>query len=209
MIDLTQTKEQMLAEIKASAKVFANSMHDPADPGFVALDEAYLVVQGQTPDELLPVLNTAFAARCADVPPPQLRRHLLYPLKKALGNAYKWGNHKDPAKRITVETVATKIGLLVIISDQGEGFDVPSIVGQFRSGERYFTHGGSGLKHFDRAKSLISYTNGGRTLLLRFLYVSGSGKAMTAAASPTVRMAGEAACLQAFLPTATGRTMET
>src|SRR5687767_1190634 len=45
MIDLTRTKEQMLAEINVSAKVFAKCMHDPADPGFVALDEAYLVVQ--------------------------------------------------------------------------------------------------------------------------------------------------------------------
>jgi hypothetical protein len=179
-------------------------MHDPTDPSFVALDEVYLIVQGQTPDELLPVLNAAFAARCADVPPQQLRRHLLYPLKKALGNAYKWGNHKDPTKQITVETVATKIGLLVTISDQGEGFDVPGIVGQFRSGERYFTHGGSGLKHFDRAKSLISYTNGGRTLLLRFLCAPEFGQAMTTATRPI----DEAACLQAFLPTATGRTME-
>jgi hypothetical protein len=208
MIDLTHTKEQMLAEINASAKVFANCMHDPADPGFVALDEAYLVVQGQTPEELLPVLSAVFAARCADVAPQQLHRNLLDPLKKGLGNAYKWGNHKDPAKRITVATVATKTGLLVAISDQGEGFDVPGIVGQFRSGKRYFTHGGSGLKHFERAASLISYANGGRTLLLRFLCVREPDKAIPAAASPPFERASDAACTQAFLTTATGRTME-
>jgi hypothetical protein len=200
MIDLTHTKEQMLAEIKASAHVFANCLHDPADPDFVALDEAYLIVQGQTPEALLPALNAAFAARCADVPPHQLRRHLLYPVKKGLGNAYKWGNHKDPTKHLTVETVATKTGLLVTISDQGEGFDVPGIVGQFRSGKRYFTHGGSGLKHFDRARSLISYANGGRTLLLRFLCALEPGTALTAA--------GEAACLPALLSPASGRKME-
>jgi hypothetical protein len=208
MIDLTHTKEQMLAEINASATVFAHAIYDAADPDFVALDEVYLVVQGQTPDELLPVLNAAFAARYADVPAPQLYRHLLYLLKKAVGNAYKWGNHKDPAKRIRVEAVATRTGILVAISDQGEGFDVPGIVGQFRSGKHYFTHGGSGLKHFDRTKSLISYANGGRTLLLRFLCVLEPGKAMTAAASPTVGTASQAACLQAFQPTATGRTMK-
>jgi hypothetical protein len=200
MIDLMHTKEQMLAEIKASANVFANRLHDPADPDFVALEEAYLIVQGQTPEALLPVLNAAFAARCADVPPHQLRRHLLYPLKKGIGNAYKWGNHKDPAKRITVETVATRTGLLVTISDQGEGFDVPGIVGQFRSGKRYFTHSGSGLKHFDRARSLISYTNGGRTLLLRFLCLLEPGKALPAA--------GEAAGLPALWSTDSGRKME-
>jgi hypothetical protein len=208
MIDLTHTKEQMLAEINASAKVFANCLHDAADPNFVALDEVYLIVQGQTPAELLPVLSVAFAARCADAPPQQLHRDLLDPLKKGLGNAYKWGNHKDPVKRITVEAMATKIGLLVAISDQGEGFDVPGIVGQFHSGKRYFTHGGSGLKHFARAKSLISYVNGGRTLLLRFLCAQEPGRDMTAAASPPVGTAGEAESAQAFLPTATGRKME-
>jgi hypothetical protein len=200
MIDLTHTKEQMLAEIKASANVFAHCLHDPADPDFVTLEEAYLIVQGQTPEALLPVLNAAFTARCADVPPHQLHRHLLYPVKKGIGNAYKWGNHKDPAKRITVETVATRAGLLVSIADQGEGFDVSGIVDQFRSGKRYFTHGGSGLKHFDRARSLISYANGGRTLLLRFLCVLEPGKAIPAA--------GEAGCLPALLSTASGRKME-
>ena len=183
MIDLNHTKEQMLAEINASEKACANCLYDAADPDFVALDEACLMVQGKTPDELLPVLNATFSARCADIPARQLRRDLLYLLKKGLGNAYKWGNHKDPAKRITVETVATKTGLLVAISDQGEGFDVQGVVGQFRRGERHFTHGGSGFRHFDRAQSLISYTNDGRTLLLRFLYIPEPEKAITAAAT--------------------------
>jgi hypothetical protein len=44
MIDLNHTQEQMLAEIKASAKAFANGLRDPADPGFVALDEVCLMV---------------------------------------------------------------------------------------------------------------------------------------------------------------------
>jgi hypothetical protein len=183
MIDLHYTKEHMLAEIKASEKACANCLHNPAAPDFVVLDEACLRVQGQTPDELLPALSATFSARCADVPPRQLRRDLLAPLKKGLGNAYKWGNHKDPAKRITVETVATKTGLLVAISDEGAGFDVPRVVGQFRRGERHFTHGGSGFRHFDRAKSLCSYTNNGRTLLLRFLYMPEPGQALTVAAT--------------------------
>lgn len=206
MIDLTHTKEHMLAEINASEHVFAHCLHDPADPGFVVLDEAYLLVHGHTPEALLPVLTAAFSARYAAVPPPQLHRHLLDPLKKGLGNAYKWGNLKDPAKWITVETVVTKTGLLVAISDQGAGFDVPGTVDQFRRGQCYFTHGGSGLKHFNRAKSLISYANSGRTLLLRFLCVLEPGRTVTTTVSPPYRAAGDATCVPTFMATATGRT---
>jgi hypothetical protein len=190
MIDLNHAQEQMLAEIKASAKAFVNCLRDPADPGFVVLDEAYLMVQGETPHELLAVLNAAFTERYADVPPQQLSRDLLYLLKKGLGNAYKWGNHKDPTKRITVEIVATQTGVLITISDEGEGFDVQGIVGQFRSGERHFTHGGSGFRHFEKSPSLISYADGGRTLLIRFLCVPEPGKTITTAASPAFRTAG-------------------
>ncbi|HEX5940726.1 MAG TPA: hypothetical protein VFY66_00550 [Anaerolineales bacterium] len=191
MIDLNHTQEQMLAEIKASAKAFVNCLRDPADPGFVALDEVCLMVQRKTPHELLAVLNAAFTERYADVPPQQLSRDLLYLLKKGLGNAYKWGNQKDPTKRITVEIVATKTGVLVTISDEGEGFDVQGIVGQFRSGERHFTHSGSGFRHFEKSQSLISYANGGRMLLIRFLCVPEPGKTMTTAASPAFRTAGD------------------
>jgi hypothetical protein len=169
----------MLAEINASEKAFAHRLNNPADPDFVALDEACLVVQGRTPDELLPVLSAAFSERYADVPPQQLHRDLLYLLKKGLGNAYKWGNQKDPTKQITVEAVVTKTGVLVTISDEGEGFDVPSILGQFYRGERHYTHGGSGFRHFAKAKSLISYANGGRTLLLRFAGVAAPGNVST------------------------------
>jgi hypothetical protein len=126
-------------------------------------------LQGKTPDDLLPVLNAAFSWRFANLPREQLFGDLIYLLKKGLGNAYKWGNQKDPAKRITVEAVTTKAGALVAISDEGEGFDVNGVLRRFQSDEHYFTHGGSGFKHFNKAKSLISYADGGRTLLICFL----------------------------------------
>jgi hypothetical protein len=199
MIDLNHTREQMLAEIKASEKAFANCMHDPADPGFIALVEARLIVQGKTPEDLLPILNVAFSKRFADIPSEQLFHDLIHPLKKGLGNAYKWGNHKDPAKWITVEAVVTNRGALVAISDEGEGFDAKGILGQFRSGEHYFAHGGSGFTHFDRAKSLISYANGGRTLLIRFLCVPEPGRALTATESAALGMAGNQEFMKSLL----------
>lgn len=169
MIDLNYTKAQMLADINASEKVWANHLTEMPAPEFVTLEEAFLVVSGSTPDEFLSGLDVALSARFADVPPEKRHRDLYYPLKKGLGNAYKWGNRKDPEKEITVEVVATKTGALIAIADEGEGFDVDLILQQFQGNEQYYAHGGSGFEHFERAQSVISYAERGRTLLIRFL----------------------------------------
>lgn len=169
MIDLDRTKAQMLAEINVSEKAWTNRLSDLTAPDFATLDEVLLAVRGNTPDDFLSGLDAAFAARFASVPPEKLIRDLYYPLKKGLGNAYKWGNRKDPEKQITVEVVATKTGALVAIADEGEGFDVDGILRRFQGDVQYFSHGGSGFEHFNRAQSVISYADGGRTLLIRFL----------------------------------------
>ncbi|MCI0633569.1 MAG: hypothetical protein L0206_06590, partial [Actinobacteria bacterium] len=109
-------------------------------------------------------------SRCLDDVAPERRfEELLYPLKKAVGNAYKWGNRRDPSRRITVAAVVTRAGALVGVSDEGEGFDPQAILEARREGRRSFTHGGSGFDHFQKSPSKISYTDGGRTLLLLFM----------------------------------------
>ncbi len=199
MIDLDHTKEQMLAEINASENALAKCLNDPSDPLFASLDEARLVVRGQTPDNLLPRLNGALAKRFANIPSEQLIRDLIYPLKKGLGNAYKWGNQKDPGKHITVETVATRTGAMVAISDEGEGFEVKGILHRFHADEHYFTHGGSGFVYFNRTKSLISFANGGRTLLIRFLCAPAPGTALMAKKSSAFGLAGDEEFMKSFL----------
>ncbi|MGH7600427.1 MAG: ATP-binding protein [bacterium] len=198
MIDLNRTKAQMLAEINASEKAWANRLSDPTAPGFVALDEAVLVVHGNTPDDFLSGLDSAFAARFASVPPEKLIRDLYYPLKKGLGNAYKWGNRKDPDKQITVEVVATKTGALITIADEGDGFDIDGILRRFQGDGQYFSHGGSGFEHFNRAQSLISYADGGRTLLIRFLCAPEPAETPAADNSP-MRMAGNEPFMKSLL----------
>ena len=172
MFDLNHTKARMLQEINASEEAFANRVSDPADVAFASADEARLILRAKRPDELLPSLRTALCKRFALLAPEQLHGDLIYLLKKGVGNAYKWGNRKDPAKGISVEAVVTEGGAVVAISDDGEGFDVEGVVVKFRAGERFFTHGGSGFRHFEKARSLISYADGGRTLLIRFLCAS-------------------------------------
>jgi hypothetical protein len=198
MIDLTRTRGDLLLEIGASARALANRLTDPADPRFVSLDEACLTVEGGTPGDLSRVLGPAISRRFAHVPAEQLFDDLLYLLKKGLGNAHKWGNRQDPAKRIVVETVVTSFGAVVAISDAGEGFDPGRVLGQLRGGESYYTHGGSGFKHFQRAKSLVSYADGGRTLLVRFACASGEARDAGAQES-SVRGASSAASVTSDL----------
>jgi hypothetical protein len=175
MIDLNRTRAGMFAEIHASAHILDSPLRWSGVPGgppvveaFASKSEVCLLVQGTTPAAVLPVLNDAFTARFGDIRPQQLVRDLLDPIRKGVGNAYKWGNLRDPSRQISVEAVATRSGAVVSISDEGAGFDVQSVIQKYREHQKYFTHGGSGIKHFEKARSSISYSNGGRTLLIRF-----------------------------------------
>jgi hypothetical protein len=177
MVDLSCTKEQMLKAIYASHEAFVNRFSDPSSPALVSLDEVSLVIRGTTPDQLWCVLNDVLSKRFAHVRAERLLSDLMYPVKKGLGNAHKWGNQRDTGKDITVETVITRTGAVLSISDEGRGFDPEAILSKVCRSEHYFTHGGSGFHHFAKTQSLISYTNGGRTLLLCYRDVPDSGAA--------------------------------
>jgi hypothetical protein len=161
MVDLSRTEAQMLADIDWKSTLIT--------PGVPPQTDALWRVTGRTPDELLTILQTALSRRYAHVLKPHVSADLIYLVKKGLGNAYKWGNERDSEKLIAVTMVMTDIGAVIRISDQGKGFDVARVVEQFTRHERYFVHGGSGFSHFHNARSIISYADGGRTLLIRFL----------------------------------------
>jgi hypothetical protein len=129
---------------------------------------------------MLPRLIAALSARFADVAPHMLKRDLLRPLKRAVGNAYKRGNKMDADKWITVEVVVTRKGALIEVSDEGAGFDVGAIVDKLRSGEKYFAFAGKGFKRYAKAESVVSFDNGGRTFRACFM-------ATPAVAAPAAR----------------------
>jgi anti-sigma regulatory factor (Ser/Thr protein kinase) len=170
VIDLAYSRERMLADIGSPPD--AAPVGDLADPRarahFVERDAARLVARVHAPQDILPSLDAALAARFAAVEPARLQRNLLLPLKKALGNAHKRGNRLDPAKCIALEVVVTRRGAFVEVSDEGEGFDVAGTCARFRTGERYFAHGGSGFRKFEKARAVVSFDDGGRTFRVRF-----------------------------------------
>ncbi len=172
MIDLTRTEEQLLAEIRTDA-----------------IGETELALRGKTPDELLPTLMETFSSRYESVPSDYVFKELSYLVKKGLGNAYKWGNECAPERALTVRAVMTDIGAVVAIGDEGNGFDVSNVLARFLHNDGYSRHGGSGFFHFHEASSVVSYADGGRTFLIRFLRSHGNGAAMREAvgSAPVVR----------------------
>lgn len=169
MIDLARTRSSLLHDIGVSNETLVRRVEGPDDDRFLELDEAVLTVRGGTPAELLPVLATALSRRFSGVSKKRLRDDLLYLLKKGIGNAYKWGHDRDPERSITVYLVVSRTGAVASVTDEGAGFDVARTVDKLLEGECYYTHGGSGFKNFRRTRSLVSYENSGRTLLIRFL----------------------------------------
>jgi hypothetical protein len=168
MVDLGRTEQEMLSEIGVPGGTAPADTRAPGKPWRLV---------GRTPADLLPVLTTTFCDCYAHVPARHVFDDLIYPVKKALGNAYKWGNRTDREKLLIVTSVMTPTGAVIKITDQGDGFDVRHVIES-----RSFTHGGSGVTHFHRTQSVISFADGGRTLLIRFLSDTGSSGTVASAA---------------------------
>jgi hypothetical protein len=177
MVDLARTEEQMLAEIGWAASSTAEWTSTTSGNG--SAPDGPWRLTGRTPDELLGILRKAFSSRYAHLPKAHVSADLIYLVKKGLGNAYKWGNTRDSQKLLRVSTIVTDIGAVIKISDQGDGFDPGHVVEQFARHERYFSHAGSGFSHFHNTTSVISYADGGRTLLIRFLCDAEAGRVIS------------------------------
>ena len=171
MIDLSLTRAAMLKEIEAPP-LNGNPLTDLTDPRLL-VSNAHLVFHGHTRNDLFPPVEVVMSERFARVPRLELIRELLVPLKSALGNAHKRGNHADASKSILVEAVLTPKGALVAVSDEGEGFDVAMVLRHLRNRERYFTNVGHGFRRLDDTTSRVTYEDGGRTALLCFLLPNG------------------------------------
>src|SRR5438105_3044616 len=166
MIDLSRTRAELLAEIDAP-KLPGDRLSGLTDLRAASVN-AHVRVCGRGRDELFPLLKIALSERFAAVPRLQIIRDLLLPLRNILGNAYKHGNGCDPTKVISVEIVLTSKGALIAVTDEGSGFDVALTFRRFQGQESYFANHGVGFRNLHRAISMVSYENGGRTVLLCF-----------------------------------------
>src|SRR6266542_3420800 len=166
MIDLSRNRAELLAEIGA-VEPTAEPLSDLTDPRVAATD-VHVSVHGHAKDDLFPLLKLVLSERFAAVSRPQLLGDLLIPLRNALGNAYKHGNARNAAGTVCVEIVLTRNGALITVTDEGSGFDVALTFRRFQEQEDYCENRGAGFRNLHRARSTVSYENGGRTLLLCF-----------------------------------------
>src|SRR5436189_2642846 len=166
MIAPDRTRAELLAEIGAT-DTGTDSLTDMTDPRF-ATSDVHVRVCGHAKEDLFPLLDLALSERFAALPRARLLRDVLIPVRKALGNAHKHGNGKDPAKDIVVEIVLTRHGVVIAITDEGPGFDVARTFQRFQERQNYFVHQGAGFRFLHRAMSTVSYEHGGRTLLLGY-----------------------------------------
>ncbi len=164
MIAPDRTRAELLAEIDAPDPG-TDPLTELTDPR-IATSDAHVRVCGHAKEDLFPLLDLAMSERFAAVPRARLLRDVLIPVRKALGNAHKHGNGKDPAKDIVVEIVLTRHGVVIAITDEGPGFDVAQTFQRFQERQNYFVHQGAGFRFLHRAMSTVSYEHGGRTLLL-------------------------------------------
>jgi len=146
----------MLADIGAQESDLGADPLDAEDPAFVEREPARLVVRAHHREELFgrlePVLRRRFGRGASE----HLDGDLLAPLRRAIGNAHRRGNHEDPARWLTAEVIATSRGAVLAVTDEGSGFDVERVVGQFDRKERYFTREGHGIACFAETSSLVS-----------------------------------------------------
>jgi hypothetical protein len=198
VIQLGLTRVRMLADIGAQASALGLDPLDPDDPAFEEREPARLVARAHHRDELFRRLEQALRRRYGRAG-EHLDADLLVPLRKAIGNSHRRGNHEDPTKWLSAEIIATSRGAVVAVTDEGSGFDVERVVRQFENRERYFTREGHGIACFADTGSLVSYADGGRTWLLRYLIDPEPGEPLGEHAGAALGPAGDAAFMKSFL----------
>jgi serine/threonine-protein kinase RsbW len=88
-------------------------------------------------------------------------------LREALANAIVHGNHRDPRKKVRVCCGCDSAGgLLIVVKDEGEGFDpakIPSPV----VGENVYSEHGRGIHLINLLMDKVEFERGGKEIYMR------------------------------------------
>ena len=166
MIRPGRTRAEFLADIDAPGPAGLDG-RSSGGPG-VSISGDLLSVRGFTPAQIFSTLEGPLLERFGAVPRPDILTDLLIPLKSILGNAYKHGNRRDGSKLIRVDAVLGRKGALLIVGDEGGGFDVNLALRQQAGRRDGDDCRGTGFYLMQRAGSTVSYEDCGRTALLCF-----------------------------------------
>jgi aminoglycoside phosphotransferase (APT) family kinase protein len=169
VIDLDLTLEDMLEGIAWHPEAAYPKLSDIADERVRTAPQSHLSFDWYpTEPDIILRLFCLYLKTFSRTSFDAIYNDLGRPVKHATGNSVKRGNDGDLEKPLRFDHYFTEKGVVVAISDQGEGFDYRSVCSRFQNNEQYFTYGGKGFKWFAKCDSKISYTNGGSTLLIQF-----------------------------------------
>jgi len=88
-------------------------------------------------------------------------------LREALANAILHGNHLDPQKKVRICCVCQKDrGVIIIVKDEGEGFD-PAMVPSPLLGENLHSEHGRGIYLVNMLMDEVHYERGGTEIHMR------------------------------------------
>ena len=85
--------------------------------------------------------------------------------EEALRNAMVHGNNSDPGKKVTVETDITGDTAVIVVEDEGEGFD-PSLVPDPTLEENLLRESGRGVYLMRNLMNEVRFENGGRRVIM-------------------------------------------
>ena len=86
--------------------------------------------------------------------------------EEALRNAMIHGNKLDPKKEVKIETEITDSMIIVIVEDEGEGFDPESLPDPTLD-ENLLKEGGRGVYLINHLMDEVIYENGGRKVIMK------------------------------------------
>jgi|ERR1700680_4645396 len=111
-------------------------------------------------DELMDVINESDCA-------PKEEFDVETALREALANAIIHGNHQDPNKKVRICCACQPDrGLLIVVKDEGDGFD-PATVPSPLVGENIYAAHGRGIFLINQMMDAVEFRKGGTEIHMR------------------------------------------
>jgi serine/threonine-protein kinase RsbW len=127
------------------------------------------VVVASTIEAISPVVDRLMQSLRTSCCPPEQENAVEMALREALANAIVHGNHEDLHKEVRVCCACDAMrGMLIVVKDQGEGFD-PSKIPSPLAGRSILSEYGRGIYLINLLMDEVQFQKGGTEIRARIL----------------------------------------
>ncbi|MGH9711841.1 MAG: ATP-binding protein [Candidatus Acidiferrales bacterium] len=125
------------------------------------------VLVASTVEAISPVVDKLMQLFKTSCCPPEQGFAVEMALREALANAIIHGNRQDPHKKVRICCACdAKRGMLIIVKDQGEGFD-PSMIPSPLVGQNLHSEHGRGIYLINMLADEVQFRRGGTEIYIR------------------------------------------